>query len=220
MSPVIRALVVDWGGVLTAPLDGAMAGWAEREGVALAHFWEVMAQWRDPLSAYSPESPVHQLETGDLSAAAFERELAFELAARGSTVDPTGLLARVLAGLQPLDPDMLRLVRRARQEGLQTALLSNSWGEHYPDDLWADLFDVVVISGRVGLRKPMPRIFRHVCDLLGLTPPECVMVDDAPGNVQAACDVGMLGVLHRSHSETVSRLAALGVCPATGGGAR
>ena len=65
-------------------------------------------------------------------------------------------------------PDMVGLVHRAHTAGLRTALLSNSWGNDYPRDGWSEMFDVVVISGEVGMRKPEPRIFHHTLDLLGL----------------------------------------------------
>jgi putative hydrolase of the HAD superfamily len=71
------------------------------------------------------------------------------------------------------------------------------------------LFDAVVISGRVGMRKPEPRIFRHTCALLGLSPSACVMIDDLPHNIRGAVDVGMIGVLHSSYPETLAELEGL-----------
>ena len=136
----------------------------------------------------------------------FERALAGELARRGSPVSAAGLLRRMLGGLEKLEDDMLGLVRRARGLGVRTALLSNSWGNHYPDELWEGLFDAVVISGRVGMRKPEPEIFRHTCALLGLPAERCVMVDDLPHNITGAADVGLLGVLHHSYPETLAEL--------------
>ncbi len=66
-----------------------------------------------------------------------------------------------------------------------------------------------MISGRVGMRKPEERIFRHVCELLQLQPEQCVLVDDLPRNVHAAAAVGMVGVLHRSYPETLFELETL-----------
>ena len=117
-----------------------------------------------------------------------------------------GLLARMLHGLSLLDPIMIEAVRRARTAGLSTALLSNSWGEHYPDALWDNLFDVVVISGRVGMRKPEPAIYEHTAAALGLPPGDCLLVDDIERNVVAATAAGMRAVLHRTVEETLERL--------------
>ena len=65
---------------------------------------------------------------------------------------------------------MTGLVRRAKSAGIRTALLSNSWGNTYPDHLFDGMFDVVVISGEVGMRKPEERIFRYTLDNSGCLP--------------------------------------------------
>jgi putative hydrolase of the HAD superfamily len=161
----------------------------------------------DPIVAAT--SPVHRLERGELEPREFERALAAELAVQGSPVEAEGLLRRLLRGLETLDRDMLGLVRRAKVAGLKTALLSNSWGDHYPDELWEGLFDAVVISGRVGLRKPDERIFRHTADLLGLEPTQCVLVDDLPQNVAGAVAAGMVGVRHVDYATTLAELEAV-----------
>jgi len=154
-------------------------------------------------------SPVHRLERGELGSGEFEQALAEELARRGSPVEARGLLRRLLAGLERLDPAMLDLVRRAHDAGLRTALLSNSWGDHYPDELWDGLFDAVVISGRVGMRKPDVQIFEHTAELLGLPPSSCVMVDDLPHNVRGAVAAGMVAVRHTDYATTLAELEAL-----------
>jgi HAD superfamily hydrolase (TIGR01509 family) len=233
-------LIVDWGGVLTASLDGAMAVWAQGDAVDYQHFRDVLRSWvggstgsddqpesdlpgsDDPASDQpvarleqaddvgpAGSSPAHRLERGEMTPGDFELALAGELAERGSPVAAEGLLRRMLGGLEKLQDDMLDLVRRARRLGVRTALLSNSWGDHYPDELWEGLFDAVVISGRVGMRKPEPEIFRHTCTLLGLPAERCVMVDDLPRNISGAAAVGLIGVLHRSYPETRARLEVL-----------
>ena len=81
-----------------------------------------------------------------------------------------GLLDRMFAATVLSEP-MLDLLRRVRAAGLKTAMLSNSWGVGiYPADVLAELFDAVVISAEVGMRKPEERIFRHAAGLLGLDP--------------------------------------------------
>jgi epoxide hydrolase-like predicted phosphatase len=223
-STGLRGLVVDWGGVLTASLDSAMAQWATDDGVDYEQFRDVMRSWAGPLRReagpvadleQAPDagpagtSPVHLLERGELAPGEFEQALAAELARRGSPVEPEGLLRRVLVGLEQLDPRMIDLVRRAHDAGLKTALLSNSWGDHYPEELWDGLFDAVVISGRVGMRKPDVRIFEHTAQLLGLPPSACVMVDDLPHNITGAVAAGMVGVRHTDYATTLAELEAL-----------
>jgi putative hydrolase of the HAD superfamily len=105
---------------------------------------------------------------------------------------------------------MLSLLRQVRGAGLKTALLSNSWGVGiYPADVLAELFDAVVISAEVGMRKPEERIFRHATGLLGLDPAECVFIDDIEANVQAAEALGMTGVLHTGAAATAAQVASL-----------
>jgi putative hydrolase of the HAD superfamily len=89
-------------------------------------------------------------------------------------------------------------------------VLSNSWGNHdYPRQDFTDLFDAVVISGEVGMRKPEPRIFRHAVSLLGVSPAECVFIDDVQANVEAAIACGMTGLRHTDPASTVTALTQL-----------
>ena len=99
---------------------------------------------------------------------------------------------------------------------MRTGLLSNSWGNTYPRQGWDDMFDVVVVSGEVGMRKPEPRIFHHTLDLLGVAATEAVFVDDLDVNVRAAVAVGMVGVHHTAYDTTAARLEAVFGLPLAG----
>lgn len=205
----VKALVMDWGGVLTAPLEATMPDWARAERIDLGHFRDVMRGWVDLSQQARGPSPTHLLERGELAPADFEVLLADELERRGSFTRPEGLLGRMLAGLVELDATMMGLVRSARHAGIRTALLSNSWGEHYPEELWDDLFDVVVISGRVGMRKPEAQIYAHTVEALGVPAGACVMVDDMPRNVEGATAAGMQVVHHTAVDDTLRRVRSL-----------
>ena len=154
-------------------------------------------------------NPVHALERGEMTVPDFETRLAAEMERRsGQAVDAAGLLDRMIGEFE-VAHDMNALVRRARRSGLRTGLLSNSWGNDYPRDGWDEMFDVVVISGEVGMRKPEPEIFEHTLALLGLPAAACVFVDDLAPNVAAAVEVGMVGVQHTSYEATRLELEAL-----------
>jgi epoxide hydrolase-like predicted phosphatase len=204
----LRGLVVDWGGVLTERLD--VQAWADAEGIDHEHYLRVLEDWFGP--AYRLESevnPVHALERGEMTVPHFEQQLAAHLRRRdGAPVRPDGLLQRMFAGFTTA-PSMGSLVRRAKRSGLRTALLSNSWGNAYPREGWDDMFDAVVISGEVGMRKPELQIFQLTCDRLGLAPSDCVFVDDVAYNVDAAEAVGMIGILHTSYDDTARQLDRL-----------
>ncbi len=205
----IRALVVDWGGVLTGSVDTVWQTWAEQDAVDHEHLRAVL---RGPAGDAGPDatgaSPVHALERGELTGPQFEQLVAQELARHGSPVQANGLLERMLGGLTP-SASMLGVVARVKAAGLRTAVLSNSWANEYPREGWDELFDAVVISGEVGMRKPEPRIYRLLLDRLALPAGACVFVDDLAVNVAAAVQVGMVGVLHRSVDQTAAELEVL-----------
>jgi len=203
----MKGLVLDWGGVLTNGIDAAFASWAQADGVIADHLGLVLREAFTSDDSDEP-NPVHALERGEIDAAQFETRLAAELARHGSAVPAQGLLARMFAGIAPSD-SMLGLVARVKEAGLRTAVLSNSWGNEYPTQGWDELFDAVVISGEVGMRKPEPRIFHHVLGLIGLSAAECVFVDDLAHNVTAAVELGFVGVVHRSYDETALELEAI-----------
>lgn len=208
--PELRGLVVDWGGVLTGDLRTAVEAWARTDGIDLAAYGAIMRDWfGEQVGAEARLNPIHALERGEMAVPDFERRLAEALTQRsGREHRADGLLDRMFAEFEHA-PDMSGLVRRARESGLRTALLSNSWGNDYPRDGWDEMFDVVVISGEVGMRKPEPRIFEHTLELVGLDAGECVFVDDLPPNVEAAVAVGMVGVRHTSYAETLAELEVL-----------
>jgi putative hydrolase of the HAD superfamily len=206
-----RALVVDYGGVLTAPLADAMAQWCAADGIDVEQFREVMKEWLgSQYDATGVGNPLHALERGELAAVEFEAELALRLrSVDGSTVDGSGLLTRMFAGFDAGEVPMLTALRRARSAGVLTALLSNSWGLDYPRQGWDELFDAVVISGEVGIRKPEPEIYALAARRLGVEPGQCVFVDDLPPNVRGAEAAGMVGVHHVDPERTVVELEAL-----------
>jgi putative hydrolase of the HAD superfamily len=202
--------VLDWGGVLTTDVRDALALWARSEQIPFDVVGKAFAQWLGPAEAEREMiNPVHLLERGELAVAEFEHFLADALApADGHRLAPAGLLTRMFAYFTQA-PAMTALVWRAREAGLSTALLSNSWGNSYPAETWEGMFDAVVISGEVGMRKPEPQIYTYTCDKLGLAPEETVFVDDLEPNVTAAADVGMIAIRHTSYKQTVDQLSTL-----------
>ena len=204
----IRALVVDWGGVLTGSVDTVWRAWAERDAVDREHLRAALRGSAADGTGASSTSPVHALERGELTGPQFEQLMAQELARHGSPVQPQGLLERMLGGLTP-SASMLDVVARVKAAGLRTAVLSNSWANDYPREGWDELFDAVVISGEVGMRKPEPRIYHLLLDRLALPAGACVFVDDLAANVAAAVEVGMVGVLHRTVDQTAAELEVL-----------
>jgi putative hydrolase of the HAD superfamily len=200
------ALIVDFGGVLTTPLQDSFAAFAQYLGIQLQDLVRAIL----PIYSGSGDDTVERFETGRMDEEEFSRELARRLQeTAGRPIDPEGLVEKIFAGAR-LEPSMLHAVGAVRRAGMKTALLSNSWGmSGYPKDRFDELFDAVVISGEVGLRKPDPAIYQLVLDRLGLPGPRCVFVDDFPGHLETAQAAGMTTVLHVSPEQTLSRLGSL-----------
>ena len=203
----MQGLIVDWGGVLTMPIHMAIGGWLKATGVDLDHYGAVLGRWVEPLPGEM--SPVHQLERGEIALEDFEHLLSSALAREGSAVEAQGLVTTMFADLAIYEDSMTSLVTRAHAAGVRTALLSNSWGLDYDRSDWLDMFDVVVISGEVGMRKPERQIFDLTLDRIRLPAAECVFIDDMAHNVAAAGEAGLAAILHRSFDQTASELEAL-----------
>jgi putative hydrolase of the HAD superfamily len=207
----IRGVITDWGGVLTTPILAMVQAWIQAEGIDWDGYLAVMRTWvSEAYDHGSNENPIHQLERGECSGAEFERILAARLLrVDGGAVRPEGLLRRMFAASETI-PAMYGTIRALRAAGYSTALLSNSWGCHeYPRADFPALFDSVVISGEVGMRKPEEAIFLHAAQALGLEPRECVFIDDIEANVAAAAACGMTGLLHAEAAATAAALQDL-----------
>jgi putative hydrolase of the HAD superfamily len=196
--PERRGLIVDWGGVLTTDVFASFRAFCTAEGLAPDTVRELFRE--DPRA----RELLAGLETGTLERDAFEREFAVLLG-----VAPEGIVERLFGAIGP-DEAMLGAVRAVRAAGLRTGLLSNSWrAEDYDRALLEELFDVWVISGEVGMRKPDPAIYALAAERLGLPAEAIVYVDDLPGNLKPARALGMATVVHRDAAETLPQLEAL-----------
>jgi putative hydrolase of the HAD superfamily len=206
----VRGLIIDWGGVLTTPMKEALLAWIEADDIDTDSYRQVMVEWFT--ESYGPDgtiSPIHGLEDGSLPAEEFERTLAERLRTRsGLAVAPEGLLDRMFSLFEPVEA-MYEALRKARGAGVRNCLLSNSWGNNYPRERFDGVFDAVVISSEVRLRKPDPAIFLHALEQLGLPPQDCAFIDDIEHNVRAAEKLGITGVHHTDAATTVSRLEEL-----------
>jgi epoxide hydrolase-like predicted phosphatase len=193
-----RGLLVDWGGVLTTDLFASFASFCEAEGLEAA---KVRDLFRHDEAA---RDLLVEFECGRVDEAEFERRFAPMLG-----VEDEGLVDRMFAGSAP-DARMLGAVKAARDAGIKTGLISNSWGvDRYPQQLMDDLFDGVVISGVVGIRKPAPEIYAMGAEAVGLPPEECVFVDDLGFNLKPAKELGMATVLHTDAAQTIVQLEDL-----------
>lgn len=193
-----RGLLIDWGGVLTTDLFASFASFCEAEGLEAA---KVRDLFREDEAA---RDLLIEFECGRVDEREFERRFGAMLG-----VGDEGLVERMFAGSAP-DARMLGAVKAARDAGIRTGLISNSWGvDRYPQQLMDELFDGVVISGVVGIRKPAPEIYAMGAQAVGLPPDECVFVDDLGFNLKPARELGMATVLHTEAEQTIVQLEDL-----------
>jgi putative hydrolase of the HAD superfamily len=194
-----RGLLVDFGGVLTTDVFVSFQAFCEEEGLepdAVAQRFRTDPSARELLA---------DLETGRLTEAEFEPRFAQLL----EIEHPEGLIDRLFARMRP-DEAMVEAVRSAKRAGVRTGMVSNSWGHgRYDRSAFPELFDGVVISGEVGLRKPSPEIYSLGAERIGVAAAECVFVDDLPGNLKPARELGMATVHHVNAERTLPELERL-----------
>jgi epoxide hydrolase-like predicted phosphatase len=140
----------------------------------------------------------HRFERGEITAQEYGLDLFERATAANVQLDFTSL-ADMMSRLDVHD-FVIERIRRLRADGYRTGLVTNNvkeasrqWRELVPVD---ELFDVIVDSSEVGMRKPNPAIFLHALELLGgIAPARAVFLDDAPGNVVGAQAAGLHGIL-------------------------
>lgn len=191
----IDAVLFDFGGVFTESPFEAARNFAVGAGVEPALMLDTVFGPYD----HDSDHPWHRLERGELDLLS-AREQILELGrSRGFEAD----LFRVLAALgHSSGPrrDFLDRARSLRERGIASAIVTNNvrefrdaWRAMIPVD---ELFDVIVDSCEVGVRKPDPRIFRKALELLGgIEPSRALFLDDYEGNVKAARLLGVHGIV-------------------------
>jgi putative hydrolase of the HAD superfamily len=188
----VRAIIFDFGGViLTSPFE-ALARYERDRGLP--------DRFLRRLNATDPDTNAWaRLERGEIDSAGFAELFEAEARAAGHEIDSRAMLALLAAKAGEVRPEMVEALRRCH-ERLKTALLTNNFlaphatGEPPSDGPMAevaDLFDVVVESSKVGLRKPDTAIYELVCRELGVLPAEAVFLDDLGVNLKPARAMGM-----------------------------
>jgi putative hydrolase of the HAD superfamily len=205
---VKRAVICDFGGVLTTPLIESFLHYQEQSGVS---FEEVVTAMHR-LSEKTGKNPLYELEKGLLTEEDFRRSIEEEM---GGGADLSSLADLYFEHLQPNTP-MIEFVRGLRVErDLRTALLTNNVREWEPK--WRamlpeidEVFEFVVDSAFVGIRKPDPAIYELTVERLGdgIVAGDCIFIDDIEVNIEAAESLGMTGVHFRSTEQAIADVEA------------
>ena len=194
-----RGLLIDWGGVLTTNVFESFEAFCVAEGLQPERVREAFAG--EPRAG----ELLAEFECGRLANADFERQFGAVLGVQ----QPEGLIERLFGRMRG-DDVMQDAVIAFKAAGVRTGLLSNSWGaETYDRRRFEQLFDVLVISGEEGVRKPSPEIYATAARRMGLEPSELVFVDDLKGNLKPARALGMATVHHEDAAATIAQLEGL-----------
>jgi len=194
----IEAVLWDFGGVFSASPFGAMAGVAREFGADPRRYVEIVFGPYD----HDTDHPWHRLERGELALAQARAEIIALGASEGVDSDPFHLFGAMSKGSGGgVRSEVVELAREVKRAGLGSALVTNNvaefreaWKRMIPVE---DLFDHLIDSSEVGVRKPDPRIFELALARLGVPAARTVFLDDYPGNVEAARRLGLRGVLVR-----------------------
>ena len=190
---MIEAVLFDFNGVLTTSPFAHMAALGTDAGVEGQVVLDLM------LGPYDEDTDHawHRFERGEITAAEYGADL-FARAAEAKVQLDFGSLADMMSRLEIHDV-VIERIRALRVAGYRTGLVTNNvkeassqWREMVPVD---ELFDVIIDSSEVGMRKPNPAIFLHALELLRVSPERAVFLDDAEGNVVGARRAGLHAIL-------------------------
>jgi epoxide hydrolase-like predicted phosphatase len=204
----VEAVVSDFGGVLTTPLVQAFAAYQEASGISFESLGLAIAR----VTAQTGANPLYELETGRLTEREFVSSLERGLeAALGRAVRLEGFRDAYFDNLHP-NLELIDYLGSLRERGLRLALLTNNVREWEP--LWRaklpvdDLFETVVDSAFVGVRKPDRAIYEILLERLGLPARACLLVDDLDVNCAAARELGMGAVQFRDTAQAIAEIEA------------
>ncbi len=206
----IRAVISDFGGVLTTPLLGSFMALQDEIGIQPGALGRAMQR----IAEREGEHPLFELERGRLTEARFLESLARELEPELGHRPQLHRFSEIYFDALEVNEPMIGLMREIKERGLRTALLTNNIREWEP--LWRamlpvdEIFEVVVDSAFVGMRKPEPGIYELTIERLGdgIRPRDCLFVDDVEPNVDAARDLGMRAVHFRSNDQAIPEIRA------------
>lgn len=207
----IKAIVSDFGGVLTTPLMQSFLAVQDEIGISVEQFGQAMKTIHDRDGSH----PLFEMEVGKLTEAEFLAKLGEALEPElGHKPELHRFREIYFDALDPNEP-MIELMRELKGRGLRMALLTNNVREWEP--LWRtmlpvdEIFEFVVDSAFVGHRKPGREIYDIVLQRLGdgLEPENLLFVDDVEVNAEAARDLGWSAVHYREPEQAIGEIREL-----------
>jgi putative hydrolase of the HAD superfamily len=200
---VITAVLFDLGGVVfTSPFE-AFSRYESEHGLPDGFI--------RGLNATNPDTNAWaKLERADVTIEQFCELFEAEARAAGGEIDGAAVLG-LLAG--DVRPEMVDAIRRCRAR-LKTGAITNNWlvedaGGRRVGDIGDDLFDIVLESSKLGVRKPDPKIYEMACEQLDVAPAEVAFLDDIGANLKPARAMGMTTIKVMDPSQAIDELAEI-----------
>ncbi len=209
----IKAVICDFGGVLTTPLMQSFAAFQDQTGISAGALGRAMQSIAERDGAH----PLFELEKGLMTEAHFLEQVRAALVPELGHVPEMHRFNEIyFEALQP-NEEMIELMRETGRSGIRMAMLTNNVREWEP--LWRsmlpvdEIFELVIDSAFVGMRKPDAEIYELTVSRLGaaIDAEDCLFVDDILINVDTARALGMTGVHFVDNEQAMAEIrAALG----------
>jgi putative hydrolase of the HAD superfamily len=202
------SVVFDFGGVLISPITASIGELAARHGVSMEQLLYVLMGPREVSTA---DHPWHRGERGEIPIDDLQQMVA-------PWADEVGIsltgdeIAVMLSGVFTVNHAVVERLAGLRADGYVTALLTNSFREFRPvleRSIDLSLFDVVIDSSEVGLRKPEPEIYELTTDRVGVEAGRIVYLDDFLANVEGAQAFGWTAIHVTSPEQALADLDLL-----------
>jgi hypothetical protein len=205
----IEAVIFDFGGVFTSSPFTGLHQWHVDKGLDPAKGLRLVFGPYDQ----DTDHPWHRVERGEIALEAAAEQIKALAAESGMDLDLREMFG-ALGGADGARQDVVEIALDIRRRGFRTALITNNIAEF--SDGWRamipveEIFEVVVDSSAIGIRKPNPRIYELTLEQLGVDAGASVFLDDAVGNIDAARAVGMHAILvGDDHTVAFAELDAL-----------
>jgi putative hydrolase of the HAD superfamily len=204
----IKAIVSDFGGVLTTPLIQSFMAFQDQTGIST----EALGKGMQAATEANGDNPLFEMERGEITEVKFLEQLTEHLEPLlGHQPEMHRFKEIYFEALEP-NPAMIELMRELKAEGFQMAMLTNNVREWEP--LWRsmlpvdEIFETVIDSGFVGCRKPESKIYQLTLERIGRSAEDCLFIDDVLVNIEGARKAGLHAVHFQNNAQAIPEIRA------------
>jgi putative hydrolase of the HAD superfamily len=205
----IKAVISDFGGVLTTPLIQSFMSFQDQTGITT----EVLGKGMQAATETNGDNPLFEMERGEITEVAFLEKLTDSLEPLLGHRPEMHRFKEIYFEALDSNPPMIELMQELKAAGYQMAMLTNNVREWEP--LWRpmlpvdEIFETVVDSGFVGCRKPEAKIYAITLGRIGLPAESCLFVDDVLVNCEGAEKAGMTAVHFQDNEQAIAEIRSV-----------